>query len=132
MDFGDILEQWESTHDETAAYDEGRCSQQEQTQQRRPSSAKQARKMPAQRTLDLHGYTSAEAEEILLAFLKKAHSERVSKVLIIHGKGYHSKDGKAVLPDVVHAVLDRCSFAGMRGVPEPKDGGTGAVWVILR
>jgi DNA-nicking Smr family endonuclease len=131
MDFGDILTQWETDRQsEGAACDEGRSSY-EQQQGSRPT-AKQLKKMRPQRTLDLHGCTVAEAQELVPDFLRAASKDRLSKVLIIHGKGYHSKEGRAVLPEAVHACLDRSPHAGARGVPERALGGTGAVWVAVK
>ena len=44
-------------------------------------------KLPAQRTLDLHGRTAARAHEALLGFLGTAHGDGVRCVEVITGKG---------------------------------------------
>jgi DNA-nicking Smr family endonuclease len=81
--------------------------------------------------LDLHGLTAAEAERRLLIFLEDSRRRGCAKVLIIHGKGNHSEEG-GVLGRVVREALDRCGFAGRRGAPERRLGGSGALWVILK
>ncbi len=54
--------------------------------------------------LDLHGFTSTEAELRVVDFLKSITSRGVKTVRIITGKGLHSPTGP-VLPDVVEGVL---------------------------
>ena len=44
-------------------------------------------KLPAARTLDLHGRTAARAYAVLQAFLSRAHAEQVRCVEIITGRG---------------------------------------------
>ncbi len=130
MDFGSILDQWESTNQDGAASNEEYISH--DTRRTARPSVKQLKKIIPQRTLDLHGYTVAEAQEIVYDFLAQAAEDRLIKVLIIHGKGYHSKDGKAVLPETVYACLDASPHAGARGVPDRRSGGSGAVWVAIK
>ncbi|TFG65308.1 MAG: DNA mismatch repair protein MutS [Spirochaetales bacterium] len=89
------------------------------------------KKKKPQATLDLHGKTLNEAEPAVNAFLRESFSRGLSKVLIIHGKGHHS-GGEPVLKKLVYDALRRCSFAGETGIPERAEGGSGAVWVILR
>lgn len=95
--------------------------------QRRPSP----RLLPIEDELDLHGLREDEARGRLIAFLDASVSRGLRKVLIIHGKGLHSKQAP-VLRRLVSETLDSYQHAGKRGPAEPKNGGTGAVWVILR
>ena len=44
------------------------------------------------KTLDLHGYTLDEANKIVGEFIKKAYLEKVKKLIVITGKGIHSKN----------------------------------------
>ncbi len=82
-------------------------------------------------TLDLHGMTAEQAESALEVFFAKALSMKYRKLLIVHGKGKHSK-GAPVLQGVVNRFLDSYRQAGMRGRPPKGDGGDGAVWVALK
>lgn len=81
--------------------------------------------------LDLHGLTSYEAKRRLQRFLHDCIEEGCQCVHIIHGKGYRSKSSYPVLKNNLNDwlrqhrdVLAFCSAS-------PKDGGTGAVLVLL-
>lgn len=78
-----------------------------------------------EQVIDLHGYTTSEAEEVLRLLLRE---QKYLYVRIIAGKGNHSKNG-AVLRDCIKKYL------GARGVrfnqSKPKDGGEGALEVFL-
>lgn len=75
--------------------------------------------------LDLHGYTTSEAEEILRTLLKEAEH---SHLRIIVGRGSHGVNGP-VMRDFVKRYL------GARNVrfnqSKSKDGGEGALEVFL-
>lgn len=88
--------------------------------------------MRAQDVLDLHGLTVEEASKMTLQFLSDAHTKGLYKVMIIHGKGHHSKEGRGVLRDVVYRCLESSPHAGQHGIPEQADGGSGAVWVVIK
>ena len=96
-----------------------------------PPSRKRLIKQTAQRTLDLHGFTAEEARAEVEAFLRESKKQGVKKVLIIHGKGYHSQ-GKPVLKQEVLKILERNPAAGEFGVAGRNEGGSGAVWVLLK
>jgi DNA-nicking Smr family endonuclease len=85
--------------------------------------------------LDLHGLTRAEAKTQLEVFLRTAQQQQYRCVLIVHGRGLHSKDQIPVLKESVQLWLSRgrigrqvLAFATAR----PVDGGAGAVYVLLR
>jgi DNA-nicking Smr family endonuclease len=82
--------------------------------------------------LDLHGFTVTMAREALLAFLQDARRARNTCVRVIHGKGRGSRHGQPVLKKKVNAWLRQrdevLAFCSAR----PVDGGTGAVYVLLR
>ncbi len=77
--------------------------------------------------LDLHGHTTAESQKLLADFLRDAKSAGDSMVLIIHGKGLHG-----VLKRFTLDWLKRQSQVKAFCSALPKDGGTGAVYVLLR
>ena len=101
----------------------------------RPSPApvhrKKLRKMAPQQTLDLHGMTAEEASAALEDFLRQASRKGLKKVLVIHGKGIHS-DGRPVLKKTAFKVIEMSPHAGEFGTADNKDGGSGAVWVLLK
>jgi DNA-nicking Smr family endonuclease len=81
--------------------------------------------------LDIHGLTRDEAWEALERFFSASQSRGFEKVLIIHGKGNHSR-GEAVLGRTVHDFIERCPIAGENGHEKAVSGGSGATWVLLK
>ncbi|MDQ2994597.1 MAG: Smr/MutS family protein [Pseudomonadota bacterium] len=80
--------------------------------------------------LDLHGATVDEARDMLQAFLLEAHHAKCHCVRIIHGRGSHG--GEAVLKNHVNAWLHQLpQILAFCSAPR-HDGGTGAVYVLLR
>ena len=88
--------------------------------------------IPRELELDLHGLTVAFAEQLCDDFLAACSRRRVRCAQIIHGKGYGSQERQPVLKRKVNywlrlrpEVLAFCSATR-------RDGGTGAVYVLLR
>ena len=146
MDFGEILKRWEKgkargeepVDMETALKrypptGMGGEARERQTPSR-PDPFPRAASLKAlkpQAVLDLHGLSSAEAEEALDRFIRDSRSRGLSKVLIVHGKGLHSP-GEPVLGQVVRSYLEKCPFTGAFGRAGREDGGRGASWVLIR
>jgi DNA-nicking Smr family endonuclease len=85
-----------------------------------------------QATLDLHSRSVAEAGEELAAFLLAAQKTALRCVIVIHGKGYQSIDGKPVLKiQVNHWLRDAPSVLAFSSA-QLRHGGMGAVYVLLR
>jgi DNA-nicking Smr family endonuclease len=82
--------------------------------------------------LDLHGLTARHAHSALEQFIRDCHRRQVRCVRIIHGKGYGSEDKQPVLKQKVnhwlHQRQDVLAFCSATS----RDGGTGAVYVLLR
>ncbi len=82
--------------------------------------------------LDLHGRTKLEAREAIVEFLYFCHSHSLRCVRIIHGKGHGSLGKRPILKQYVNHWLrqrdDILAFCSARQV----DGGTGAIYVLLR
>ena len=82
--------------------------------------------------LDLHGYIVADARIALTEFLTdcRRHGDRC--VRIVHGKGHGSRQKLPVLKNKVNTWLQQrdeiLAFCSAR----PADGGTGAVYVLLK
>ena len=83
-------------------------------------------------TLDLHGMTVVVAREALAALFQRTRRDGVSCVRIIHGKGNGSRHRGPVLKlKINHWLRQRdevLAFCSARRV----DGGTGALYVLLR
>ncbi len=82
--------------------------------------------------LDLHGLDAAGARRALSDFLHEARAAGRRCVRIIHGKGLRSSNDGPVLKSRVNTWLRQrrevLAFCSAR----PDDGGTGAVYVLLR
>lgn len=82
--------------------------------------------------LDLHGMNREAARRSLVLFLQHARQDNLSCVRIIHGKGKGSRHRGAVLKHKVNHWLRQrdevLAFCSAR----PVDGGTGAIYVLLR
>lgn len=88
--------------------------------------------LPIEEELDLHGYTVVEAKTAILEFINECKKQHIRYIRIIHGKGYRSEKKIPILKTHVAHWLpqhqDILAFASAR----PADGGTGALYVILK
>lgn len=82
--------------------------------------------------LDLHGNTVPEARERVSAFLRDMQAQDKRCVRIIHGKGKSSEGKLPVLKGKVNAWLQQWDQVLAFCSARPNDGGTGAVYVLLR
>ena len=85
-------------------------------------------------TLDLHGYDRNSAREALFETLQSAATAHAECVLVIHGKGHRSEGGESILKEsmsdwLTDSRLRSCVLGFAPAVP--RDGGTGAVYVLL-
>jgi len=87
---------------------------------------------PVEDAIDLHGMSQAAARDSLAEFLEQSRLSGYRCVRIVHGKGYRSGARGPVLKIAVNAWLKRhadvMAFTSARGI----DGGTGAVYALLR
>ena len=82
--------------------------------------------------LDLHGMLVEEAKQQLAIFLKECKIRSISCVLIIHGKGYGSKNNAPVMKNKLNQWLRNHSMVWGFCSAQPSDGGTGAIYVYLK
>ena len=84
--------------------------------------------------IDLHGQVREEARTALANFIQNCHAMGYRTLLVIHGRGLKSDTGPVLKEGVVkwlttgtlsHLVLAFCSA-------RPCDGGTGALYVLLK
>ena len=87
---------------------------------------------PVQDSLDLHGNNSDTARKLLQEFLHQAAQRELRCVLVIHGKGLNSRDGEAVLRKLSRHWLTRHPNVLGYCDAQPKEGGSGAVMVLLK
>lgn len=82
--------------------------------------------------LDLHGLTAAEARQAVAEFLAECRRQGARNVRIIHGKGLGSFNREPVLKaKVAHWLRQRDEVLAYCSA-RPADGGTGAVYALLR
>lgn len=87
---------------------------------------------PVQDCLDLHGLHSDAARRGLQEFLHHAVAQSLRCVLVIHGKGMNSASGEAVLKKRTRHWLQQHPAVLAYCAATPKEGGNGAVRVLLR
>jgi DNA-nicking Smr family endonuclease len=85
--------------------------------------------------LDLHGMNSEQAYDSLLFFLRETYLQGKRTVLLVTGRGTGSPGGQSVLKQAVQGWLTReplrrVVLAFVTALP--RDGGTGALYVLLR
>ena len=85
-----------------------------------------------QQTLDLHGMTIAEARQVLSEFIDLCQTERIKNICVIHGKGFRSSGMQPVLKNRVNNWLRQHDTVMAFCSARPADGGTGALYVLLR
>ena len=96
------------------------------------------------RTIDLHGFTLEEANKKIQNFILKAFDEKVSKLIIVTGKGIHSdvqknpyvsKDLSILKYSVPEFISNNSSLINkIREITDAKieDGGSGAFYIYLK
>ena len=85
--------------------------------------------------LDLHGLLKDEAKAELDGFLTRSRQQGKRCVLVVHGRGLHSKDQVPVLKEALKRWMASERFARhvlAFATARPHDGGAGAVYVLLK
>ena len=149
MDFGEILKQWDQRKageperpkreikrllEKYPPTKEARQEKEAQEKTPRQEAAMQRRRLRSlepQETLDLHGLSVEKAVKRIDSFLRYSSEKGLERVLIVHGKGLHSK-GMPILGKKVKARVAMSPYAGEFGIASRKHGGSGALWIVLR
>ena len=96
------------------------------------------------RTIDLHGFTLEEANKKIQNFILKAFEDKVSKLIIVTGKGIHSDVEKnpyvskdlSILKYSVPEFISNNNLlmSKIREITDAKieDGGSGAFYIYLK
>ncbi len=88
--------------------------------------------IPSEDELDLHGLNQTEARDRLALFIARSRDAGNRCVRVVHGKGYRSGARGPILKTAVNLWLRRhldvMAFTSAKAI----DGGTGAVYVLLR
>ena len=83
-------------------------------------------------TEDLHGKTEQAAEIAIHTFLHEAVHYQCKYGLLVHGKGYNSDSEKPILKNLVNQLLTSHPNILAFCSAKPKDGGTGAVYILFK
>ena len=107
---------------------------QEAEEREHNQSREYLKKLPIGARIDLHGLTRDEAWERLDSFVADCSRRGIQKVLIVHGKGHHSKERSdvSILSAVVRTFIELDRRLGASGHPDKRLGGSGATWVIIK
>lgn len=89
-------------------------------------------KWPVGASLDLHGSNLEDARERFQRFLDSCLTHDIKCVRIVHGKGYGSPNGDAVLKSTVRRWLSQLNEVIAYVECQEADGGSGAVQVLLK
>lgn len=90
---------------------------------------------PVQDHIDLHGCKREDAELKVTEFLLRSYRFGLRCVLVVHGRGLNSEDHIPVLKERLPVWLNRGSVKRIVlafSTARPYDGGTGAIYVLLR
>lgn len=106
----------------------------ETEERERSQNREYLKRLPIGAKIDLHGLTRDEAWERLDTFIGDCSRRGIQKVLIVHGKGHHSKEQSdvSVLSAMVRTFVELDRRLGASGHPDKKLGGSGATWVIIK
>lgn len=85
-----------------------------------------------QEGLDLHGYTVDQAREELSQFIHQAQRNGVNSVIVIHGKAHQEDGSSPVIKSYVNDWLRQMPTVLAFISAQQKDGGTGALYVLLK
>lgn len=89
-------------------------------------------RLAVQDEVDLHGLNAMEAREYLREFVGAARLRGLRCIRVVHGKGKRSGQRGPVLKNKVDVWLRKWSEVLAFCSARPVDGGTGAVYVLLR
>ena len=96
------------------------------------------------RTIDLHGYTLDEANKLIEDYINKAFLENVNKLIVVTGKGLHSKNDKDPyvskdlgilkysVPEFISNNVGLMKKINQITEAKIEDGGGGAFYILLK
>ena len=105
---------------------------------------KKENKLHITKSLDLHGFTLDEANNKVESFINDCFDQKVSKVIIVTGKGLHSQNDKDPYISIKFGILknsvpdfiknNRNLMAKIKSITDAEisDGGSGAFYVFLK
>ena len=107
-------------------------------------SENQSNKNFSLRSIDLHGYTLNEANNVVEEFIEKAFLDKVNKLIVVTGKGIHSKNEKDPyvskelgilkysVPEFISNNQNLMNMINYMENAKIEDGGSGAFYIFLK
>jgi len=101
-------------------------------------------KIEKKRTIDLHGFTLEQANKTIESFINKSFKDEVSKLIVVTGKGLHSKNEsnpfvskklsilKYSIPEFIKSNDVLMKKIIEINAADIKDGGSGAFYIYLK
>jgi len=96
------------------------------------------------KSLDLHGYSLDNANQLIEDFIKRSYKEKISKLIIVTGKGLHSDNEKNPyvskdygilkysIPEFIKNNIELMKIISDIKEASIEDGGTGAFYIYLK
>ena len=96
------------------------------------------------RSIDLHGKTLDEANQIIENFIRKSYEDKVHKLIIVTGKGLHSSNErdpyvskdlgilKHSIPNFLKNNVELMELISNISEASIEDGGSGAFYIFLK
>ena len=96
------------------------------------------------KSIDLHGYTLEEANKSVQDFINKSYEEGINKLIVVTGKGLHSKNKKDPyvskefgilkysVPEFIKKNVDLVKKISEIKGANIEDGGDGAFYIYLK
>ncbi|MEH6470603.1 MAG: Smr/MutS family protein [Halopseudomonas sp.] len=88
--------------------------------------------IPWQQGLDLHGFSVDQARDDLSRFIRDAGRDQLRCVLVVHGKALTHDGTPPIIKSYVNDWLQQFPQVLAFVSAQPRDGGTGAVYVLLK
>ncbi len=85
-----------------------------------------------QEGLDCHGYTLEQARAAVFSFIQEGYQRGLRCLLLVHGKAYNRTGETPSIKSHVNAWLRQIPQVLAFVSAQPADGGTGAVYLLLR
>lgn len=82
--------------------------------------------------LDLHGFTLDNARTELSGFIRDCSNKGLRCVMVVHGKAYSGEGQQPLMKSYVNDWLRQMPQVIAFTSAQPKDGGTGALYVLLK
>ena len=96
------------------------------------------------KSIDLHGYTLDEANNVINNFIKNCYEENVNKIIVVTGKGLHSENEKNPyvskdlsilkysIPEYISNNKSLMNVINEIKDAKIEDGGSGAFYIFLK